>query len=181
MPNKKDKKKKAEAEFLESFLIEIYGRRNQAIKDLEAAKHSAPEKLNEIFERIGVNPDDRQAMLDELLQDIFGFGILDGFIKDPSLLLMAVASTGRAYIQKEKEKEVLNLKLESPLTLHVLFERLAQNSEMIFAEGFPFARFEHPKGFQVMALMFPLIEEGMMLILEKPSYRLSMMKNLDRF
>ena len=96
MPNKKDKKKKAEAEFLESFLIEIYGRRNQAINDLEAAKHSAPEKLHEILEKIGVNPDDRQAMLDELLQDIFGFGILDGFIKDPSLLLIAVASTGRA-------------------------------------------------------------------------------------
>ncbi len=62
----------------------------------------------------------------------------------------------------------------------VIFDRLAQNSGMIFAEGFPFARYEHPKGFHVMALRFPFIEEGMMLILEKPNYRQSMVGILDR-
>jgi len=180
MTNKKDKKKRVEAEFLEGFLTEIYGRRNQVINDLEAAKQSAPEKIHEIFERIGVNPDDRQSMLDELLQEIFGFGFLDGFIKDPSLFLIAVASTGRAYINKEKGTEVLNLKLESPLTLDFLFDRLAQNSEMMFDEGFPFARFEHPKGFHVLALRFPLIEEGTMLIIEKPGYLQSMRARWDR-
>jgi len=106
---------------------------------------------------------DRQRLLREVLDEVFGFGPLEVFLRDPEVSDILVNGPYQIYIEKHGQLHRSNIKFLDENHLMRIIQRIGSNVGRRIDESMPMLDARLPDGSRVNAIIPPLALDGPML------------------
>lgn len=114
--------------------------------------------LLRVSERYSYNlePGELEKIREEIINEVFGFGIIDKLIRDPDITDILVNSPDQIYIEKEGLLEKTDLKFGDEEELYYILQRMVQESGRRIDVSTPYVDFRLEGGIRVTAVIPPI-------------------------
>ena len=140
------------------------------VLDLNEARHVPLEKLHEECSRrvdallnarqYPLSGPDKQRLLREVMDEVFGFGPLEVFLRDPEISDILVNGPHKIYIEKHGRIESTNVTFMDEKHLMRIIHRIGGNVGRRIDESMPMLDARLPDGSRVNAIIPPLALDG---------------------
>ncbi len=130
----------------------------------ERLSQSTPELLNEL---------DRERLVNEILDEVFGLGPLEGLMKDPTVSDILVNGPHLVFVERHGVLEPTELTFADDAHLMMIIQRIAARMGRRIDEMSPMLDARLPDGSRVNAIIPPLSLEGPVLSIRRFGVRLS--------
>ena len=140
------------------------------VLDLNEARHVPLEKLHEeCSKRVDallnarqypLSGPDKQRLLREVMDEVFGFGPLEIFLRDPEISDILVNGPHKIYIEKHGQLESTNVTFMDEKHLMRIIHRIGSNVGRRIDESMPMLDARLPDGSRVNAIIPPLALDG---------------------
>ena len=140
------------------------------VLDLNEARHVPLEKLHEeCSKRVDallnarqypLSGPDKQRLLREVMDEVFGFGPLEVFLRDPEISDILVNGPHKIYIEKHGRLESTNVTFMDEKHLMRIIHRIGGNVGRRIDESMPMLDARLPDGSRVNAIIPPLALDG---------------------
>ena len=96
--------------------------------------------LNEIIEHehVSVSDDDKKTIINEVVNDLFGFGPIEDILKDPLVTEIMINSPKKIYVERLGKKELSSITFEDDNQLMYLIHRLLGPTRRHVDESYPY-------------------------------------------
>jgi pilus assembly protein CpaF len=112
------------------------------------------------LEPVGLEPDDREAMVREIMDEIYGFGLLEPLMNDPEVAAVHVNGPHSVCVERHGRLERTDLRFADEEHLLTLIQRLAGRAGRRIDEGSPMVDARLPDGSRLDAVIPPLARRG---------------------
>lgn len=109
---------------------------------------------------ISLTPRDREVMVDEIMNEIYGFGPLQELMNDPEVSDVLVNGSQNVYIEREGRLQATDVKFASDEHLLELIHRLVSRAGRRIDEVSPMVDAKLPDGSRLNAVIPPLALRG---------------------
>ncbi len=140
------------------------------VLDLNEARHVPLEKLHEECSRrvdallnarqYPLSGPDKQRLLREVMDEVFGFGPLEVFLRDPHISDILVNGPSKIYIEKNGRLEPTKVTFMDDKHLMRIIQRIGGNVGRRIDESMPMLDARLPDGSRVNAIIPPLALDG---------------------
>lgn len=140
------------------------------VLDLNEARHVPLEKLHEECSRrvdallsarqYPLSGPDKQRLLREVMDEVFGFGPLEVFLRDPEISDILVNGPYKIYIEKRGQLKPTNVTFMDEKHLMRIIHRIGSNVGRRIDESMPMLDARLPDGSRVNAIIPPLALDG---------------------
>ncbi|MFH1717534.1 MAG: CpaF family protein [Planctomycetota bacterium] len=140
------------------------------VLDLNEARHVPLEKLHEECSRrvdallsarqYPLSGPDKQRLLREVMDEVFGFGPLEIFLRDPQVSDILVNGPFKIYVEKNGRLESTNVTFMDEKHLMRIINRIGGNVGRRIDESMPMLDARLPDGSRVNAIIPPLALDG---------------------
>jgi len=140
------------------------------VLDLNEARHVPLEKLHEeCSKRVDallnarqypLSGPDKQRLLREVMDEVFGFGPLEVFLRDPEISDILVNGPNKIYIEKRGQLKSTNVTFMDEKHLMRIIHRIGSNVGRRIDESMPMLDARLPDGSRVNAIIPPLALDG---------------------
>ncbi|UCC97451.1 MAG: CpaF family protein [Phycisphaerales bacterium] len=147
------------------------------VLDLNEARHIPLEKLHEeCSKRVDallnarqypMSGPDKQRLLREVMDEVFGFGPLEVFLRDPHVSDILVNGPSKIYIEKNGRLESTNVTFMDEKHLMRIIHRIGANVGRRIDESMPMLDARLPDGSRVNAIIPPLALDGPMVSIRR--------------
>jgi len=147
------------------------------VLDLNEARHIPLEKLHEeCSKRVDallnarqypMSGPDKQRLLREVMDEVFGFGPLEIFLRDPQISDILVNGPHKIYIEKNGRLESTNVTFMDDKHLMRIIHRIGANVGRRIDESMPMLDARLPDGSRVNAIIPPLALDGPMVSIRR--------------
>ncbi len=117
--------------------------------------------------QIPLSAEERQVLVDQLTQDILGYGPIQQFLEDPDVTEVMVNSTDQIYIEKDGVIEATGRRFQSVEHVRRVIDRIVSEVGRRIDEASPMVDARLPDGSRVNAIVPPLAVDGPMLTIRK--------------
>lgn len=131
-------------------------------------------------ESLEVNAEERERLIEEVLNDVAGMGPLQPLIEDDSITEIMVNGRDRAFIEREGTLVPMGRLFESEEQIRTLIDRIISPLGRRVDERSPMVNARLPSGFRVNAVIPPIAIDGPILTIRKFSDRISALDHLVR-
>jgi len=167
----KDKvRKKLIAEYNELF--------SRPTMDEAALKIAFDEILNDIAkeEHVYTSDQDRKVLMNEILIEFTGLGIIDALLSDPTVTEIMINGPKRVYLERNGKKELAQLSFDDEQQLNRMISKILMPTRRHVDEAVPFTDVSLKDGSRVNIIIPPLAVDGAIITIRK---FLSEIKNMD--
>ncbi len=147
------------------------------VLDLNEARHIPLEKLHEeCSKRVDallnarqypMSGPDKQRLLREVMDEVFGFGPLEVFLRDPNISDILVNGPSKIYIEKNGRLESTKVTFMDEKHLMRIIHRIGANVGRRIDESMPMLDARLPDGSRVNAIIPPLALDGPMVSIRR--------------
>lgn len=106
--------------------------------------------------RLHIGHDELKKIEDEIINAVFGFGIIEELLQDPDVTDILVNSPKHIYIEKGGKLEKIDLKFDDEEGIFYLIQRMIQGSGRRLDMSSPFVDFRVKEGMRVTAVIPPV-------------------------
>lgn len=127
------------------------------------------ERLEELLAeaQIPLSNDERRPLVDQLTQDILGYGPIQQFLEDPDVTEVMVNSTDQIYVERAGSIEATGRRFQSVEHVRRVIDRIVSEVGRRIDEASPMVDARLPDGSRVNAIVPPLAVDGPMLTIRK--------------
>ena len=147
------------------------------VMDLNEARHIPLERLHEeCSKRVDallnarqypMSGPDKQRLLREVMDEVFGFGPIEVFLRDPEISDILVNGPHKIYIEKRGQLKPTNVTFMDEKHLMRIIHRIGSNVGRRIDESMPMLDARLPDGSRVNAIIPPLALDGPMLSIRR--------------
>jgi pilus assembly protein CpaF len=147
------------------------------VMDLNEARHIPLERLHEeCSKRVDallnarqypMSGPDKQRLLREVMDEVFGFGPIEVFLRDPEISDILVNGPHKIYIEKRGQLKPTNVTFMDDKHLMRIIHRIGSNVGRRIDESMPMLDARLPDGSRVNAIIPPLALDGPMLSIRR--------------
>jgi pilus assembly protein CpaF len=147
------------------------------VLDLNEARHIPLERLHEeCSKRVDallnarqypMSGPDKQRLLREVMDEVFGFGPIEVFLRDPEISDILVNGPHKIYIEKRGQLKPTNVTFMDDKHLMRIIHRIGSNVGRRIDESMPMLDARLPDGSRVNAIIPPLALDGPMLSIRR--------------
>jgi len=125
--------------------------------------------LDEIVqhEHISITDEDRQAIINETVNDLFGFGPIEFLLKDPQVTEIMINGPKKIYVERSGKKELSGVVFEDERQLMHLVQRLLGPTRKHIDESLPYTETVLRDGSRMNIVIPPLALNGPILTIRK--------------
>lgn len=129
-------------------------------------RHKIYTHLEKILQRVcsknrfSIEPEELKKIEDIIINEVFGFGIIDNLIRDQDVTDILVNSPQQVYIEKSGKLEKINLKFDNQEEIYYILERMVQESGRRIDISTPYVDFRLEGGVRVTAVIPPVSPAG---------------------
>lgn len=116
---------------------------------------------------------EQMEMVNTVLADLFGYGPLEEFVKDPTVSEIMVNGPNQVWIEREGKLILTDKRFRNKESLYNLIDRIVQNVGRRIDESNPIADARLPDGSRVNAVLTPVALDGPYLTIRKFGKQLS--------
>lgn len=118
-------------------------------------------------EAVPVLRGDRQKLIDEIMDDVFGYGPIDSILKDDTVSEIMVNSFSQVYIEREGQIKLTDIKFRDDAHVMQIIEKIVAPLGRRIDESSPMVDARLPDGSRVNAIIPPLALRGSCLTIRK--------------
>lgn len=137
--------------------------------------------VEELAEAAGLAREARDEMVGEIVDEIFGLGHLEGFLRDPEITEIMVNGPFQVYVERRGKLELTNKVFINDAQVMRIIERIVSPVGRRIDESSPMVDARLPDGSRVNAIIPPLALNGPILTIRKFSARPYTVADLIRF
>ena len=134
--------------------------------ELEIAMKSILDQIV-LLRNINILEDERKRVVVEMVNELTGFGPLEGVMKDPEISEVMINGYNRVYIEKYGKKVLSEIKFDDEQQLRVFIYKLLAPTRRRVDESFPFVDISLKDGSRVNIIIPPLAVDGIMVTIRK--------------
>lgn len=125
--------------------------------------------LNEIaeHERITISEADRNTIISEIMNDLFGFGPIEEILKDPLVTEIMINGPKKIYVERAGKKELSPITFEDDKQLMYLIHRLLGPTRRHVDESYPYTEIVLRDGSRMNIIIPPLALNGPVITIRK--------------
>ena len=125
--------------------------------------------LNEIIEheRLSLSDTDKKTVINEVVNDLFGFGPIEDILKDPLVTEIMVNGPKKIYVERLGKKELSSITFEDDKQLMYLIHRLLGPTRRHVDESYPYAETVLRDGSRMNIIIPPLALNGPTITIRK--------------
>ncbi len=135
----------------------------------EQMKGLVIERLEELLAeaQVPLSSEERRTLVDQLTQDILGYGPIQQFLDDPAVTEVMVNSTDQIYVERDGSIEATGRRFQSVEHVRRVIDRIVSEVGRRIDEASPMVDARLPDGSRVNAIVPPLAVDGPMLTIRK--------------
>lgn len=136
--------------------------------------------LKEIIERehIRLSGEDKNTIVVELVNELFGFGPLEELIRDPSITEIMINGPKKIYVESDGKKRLSNITFENEQQLMHLVHRILAPTRRHVDESHPYTEISLKDGLRVNIVIPPLALDGTIITVRKFSDKIKSAEDL---
>lgn len=132
------------------------------------------------FERITLVEEEKNRIVNELMDEVLGFGPLTPLLNDPAVTEIMVNGQDCVYMEKDGEMVLTDIKFESHRHLMQTIEKMMAPTQRRVDESSPYVDASLPDGSRVNIILPPLSVMGPVITIRKFSREIATMEDLVR-
>ncbi|MDP1852840.1 MAG: CpaF family protein [Candidatus Omnitrophota bacterium] len=144
-------------------------------KAIEDELHRATlEVTNAVLRRergIAFSPEDQRKLVEEVVDEILGLGVLEGLIADESITEIMVNGPGQIYIERNGKLELTDIRFSTERELMILIERMLSPLGRRVNESETYVDARLKDGFRVNIVIAPTASGGPVISIHKFSHQ----------
>ena len=166
-------------EKIRQHLIRNYDVFKGSIKESELRK-TIEKAIKDIVDReyLIVNAAERKRIVDDLVDEVTGFGPLKPLLEDPSVTEIMVNGPNNIYIEKDGKMQVSKIKFDDSRQLYNVIHKIVSPSHRRVDESTPYVDLSLPDGSRVNVILPPLSLLGPVVTIRKFLKKLRSMDDL---
>lgn len=106
--------------------------------------------------RFAISDNELKKLEEEIINDLFGFGIIENLMQDPDISDIIVNGPEQIYVEKGGKLEKVGLKFSNAEEIYSVIQRMMQESERRVDISSPYADFRVKGGIRVTAVIPPV-------------------------
>jgi pilus assembly protein CpaF len=130
--------------------------------------------------RLHIGHDELKKIEDEIINAVFGFGIIEGLLQDPDVTDILVNSSNHIYVEKKGKLEKIDLKFDDEEGIYYLIQRMLQGSGRRLDMSSPFVDFRVKEGMRVTAVIPPVSAAGPFFCIRKACKEILSLEDLKK-
>lgn len=136
--------------------------------------------LDEIIEheRLSVSSDDKKSIINEIINDLFGFGPIEDILKDPFVTEIMINGPKKIYVERLGKKELSSITFEDDKQLMYLIHRLLGPTRRHVDESYPYTETVLRDGSRMNIIIPPLALNGPTITIRKFLKEISTIEDL---
>ncbi len=136
--------------------------------------------LQEIIEqeRLNVSSVDKNSIITEVINDLFGFGPIEELLKDPLVSEIMINGPKKIYVERAGKKELSGITFEDEKHLMYLIHRLLGPTRKHIDESYPYTETVLRDGSRMNIIIPPLALNGPILTIRKFSKEITSIEDL---
>ena len=156
---------------------------NKAAHDDRVIEEKVRELCNQMLEEVGtsLSPTEQAEIVEDMVDEIIGFGPIDPLIQDPDISEVMVNSPEQVYVEKKGKLELSSVKFHDDDHIVRIIERIVTPLGRRIDESMPMVDARLPDGSRVNAVIPPLTLKGPCLTIRKFSQDPFKVEDLIRF
>ena len=111
-------------------------------------------------ENIPMNLQERERLIEEILDEVFGLGPLEPLLKDPSITDILVNNSRTVYVERDGVLQKHSTRFKDDKHLHHIIEKIVSAAGRRIDEASPIVEARLPDGSRVTAVIPPLALQG---------------------
>lgn len=125
--------------------------------------------LNDIVvrERIALSDDDKKVLVDELCDDVAGFGPIENIFKDPLVTEIMINGPKKIYVERGGKKALSKAAFDNEQHLMYLVYKILAPTRRRVDESYPFTDVSLPDGSRINIIIPPLALDGPVVTIRK--------------
>jgi pilus assembly protein CpaF len=129
---------------------------------MDQLHHECSRRVDQLLneERLPLSGTERQQILRELMDEIFGLGPLEQFLRDPTVGDILVNGANSVYIERQGRLELTSARFSDNEQLLLVIQRIANSIGRRIDEGYPMLDARLADGSRVNAIIPPLALNG---------------------
>jgi len=151
------------------------------VKDEEVAS-AIRQIVNGITERehINISQEGKQAIIDSLIDEILGYGPIQGFMKDPGITEVMINGPQKIYVERRDKMVLSDTVFEDEQQLMYLIYKMLSPTRRRVDETNPFTEIALKDGARVNIIIPPLAPDGPIVTIRKYLKELRVVEDLVR-
>lgn len=160
----------------------ILSKNDKQVFDSERFKNEIHKALDYILsvERLAFSAEEKERMLNDLMDEVVGFGPLSILLNDPSVTEVMVNGPDAIYIEKEGRMMLTDVKFENMRHLMQIIAKMMAVTQRRVDESCPYADASLSDGSRVNVILPPLSLLGPVVTIRKFSREIAMVEDLVR-
>lgn len=118
-------------------------------------------------EQIQISTADQLKILNELVEELAGFGPIDVFLKDPQVTEVMINGPKKIYVERQGKKMLTDIVFESESQLRHLIYKIISPTRRRVDETFPYVDLSLPDGSRVNIVIEPVALDGSIVTIRK--------------
>ncbi|MCG8432255.1 MAG: CpaF family protein [Candidatus Omnitrophica bacterium] len=131
-------------------------------------------------ERVSLSNEERESLIQDILNEFVGYGPIDRLMKDPSVTEIMINGVSSVYVERNGKKQSIdNLFHDEKQLMHLIYKLLAPTRRRV-DESFPYTDITLKDGSRVNIIIPPLATDGAMITIRKFSRGLNTAEDIIR-
>ena len=118
-------------------------------------------------QRISISDQDKSSILNEMVDELAGYGPIEGIMNDPEITEVMINGPHKIYVEKHGKKTLSSIKFDDEQQLRCLIYKLLAPTRRRVDESFPFADVSLKDGSRVNIIIPPLALDGAAVTIRK--------------
>lgn len=132
-------------------------------------KRAIKEIVNNVISRehAGLSQEDKQSLIDSLIDEILGYGPIQGVMKDPAVTEIMVNGPNKIYVERRDKMVLSEITFEDERQLMYLIYKMLARTRRRVDESNPFTEVALKDGARVNIIIQPLAPDGPIVTIRK--------------
>ena len=151
-------------------LLSQYGNLlSKEVLDKPELEHAMKSVIDQVIQLRGIDTSesDRKRIVSEMVDELTGFGPLEGVMKDPEITEVMINGHNKVYVEKFGKKVLSEIKFDDEQQLRVFIYKLLAPTRRRVDESYPFVDISLKDGSRVNIIIPPLALDGITVTIRK--------------
>ncbi len=153
------------------------------LKDIDIIKRSFRQIIDGLIvdKRIQISDEEKDVLIDDLSNDILGFGPINMLLNDPQVTEIMINGSSKVFIERNGKMQLTDIKFEDEEHLmRVIYNMLSPTRRRV-DESNPFADLMIPGNCRVNIVLHPISLQGPVVTIRKFSQEINKIEDLIKF
>jgi len=155
----------------------LFNKEELNAKDIESLTNQIIEHLI-LQERLSISQEERNKILNEIIDEFMGLGPIKNFLEDPSISEIMVVGPRKVYVERNGKTELTEVSFENEQHLMRIIYRILEPTRRRVDESYPHTDVSLKDGSRVNIIIPPLALDGPVVTIRKFSKEIKLIDDL---